>query len=341
MKTLRRSLCAGLLLAAAVGAACAFSPSDSRSGTHAANAADCCSDVLTVRSDGTHGRLLLNNTRGWNIYDLSPQARRVSFTHQGFFTSDVRGRHVRRIRVSASSLGAASWSPDSRKLALELDSALWVVNANGGALHRVSDNATQPSWSPDSRWLVFVGRYSGSTGTGVITVADVMGTHLRELTPPSRVAFPVWSPRRGWVAYVGSLGERLGTIRVVPAAGGKPRVLARGLYPSWAPNGQKIAFVYAIRTGRISLRSINTNGTSLRRIDAGEEIADAAWSPDGRALAYVKRPSRLVPAKPRPMQVFVSTGRVTHSVTHEQNGQLHRVYWTRNSQQLFYFRVLP
>jgi len=48
-----------------------------------------------------------------------------------------------------------SWSPDSKRLVFNSKGKLWTVNAAGTHFHSLGVWGAQPSWSPDGRWIVF------------------------------------------------------------------------------------------------------------------------------------------------------------------------------------------
>lgn len=61
-------------------------------------------------------------------------------------------------------------------------------------------------------------------------------------------------------------------------------------YPSWAPNGQKIAFV-SNRSGRYDVFVINSDGSQLTNLTASLDMPLGArlptWAPDGLRIAFV------------------------------------------------------
>ena len=49
-------------------------------------------------------------------------------------------------------------SPDGRTLAIDLQGSIWTLPAAGGAATRITDlfnDARQPTWSPDGKWITF------------------------------------------------------------------------------------------------------------------------------------------------------------------------------------------
>ena len=63
------------------------------------------------------------------------------------------------------------------------------------------------------------------------------------------------------------------------------------LQPNWTPDGRYVSF---LRRGAIYKRAADGTGTDSLVLRRPTAITDAAWSPDGRWLAIVESPSRLV-----------------------------------------------
>jgi Tol biopolymer transport system component len=141
--------------------------------------------------------------------------------------------------------------------------------------------AFDPAWSPDGSSLL-VTRYDGTepfhrVGTPQVIHVSVAGSELGAVTPPGG-ADADWSAT-GEIAYAYD-GDVW--VRRLDAA---PRRLTTtgGAAPSWAPDGQRIAFE---REGRIW--TMLADGGGQRELSDIEAYAPA-WSPDGRYLAVLRR----------------------------------------------------
>jgi hypothetical protein len=130
-----------------------------------------------------------------------------------------------------------------------------------------------------SRHLVF-DRVFGDQG---IWVANVDGSDPRRLVVEGLM--PVISPDGESIVY---LEQPVGNLMLVPTAGGKPKLLAKGPYttPSWSPTSDQIA-------ARVS----NEEDQTLVSIDAGTgdevELSKGlrmgwSFSPDGKKIVFAR-----------------------------------------------------
>ncbi len=108
---------------------------------------------------------------------------------------------------------------------------------------------------------------------------------------------PAWSPDGRQVAYLSdATGEYELYLRAQDGSGTPRRLTQDGgpwkLAPTWSPDGKKIA--YGDRQRRLRIVDVETGAVVDADRGREEDIAQVAWSPDSRFLAYVKtRPSRL------------------------------------------------
>lgn len=145
----------------------------------------------------------------------------------GIYVAGADGTGVRMLAKEGSDPAA---SPDGRWIAFERSGDLWLMHADGSGAHRLVRHATAACFSPDGKHLVFFGasrvpgvtaRVSNSRG---IERIDVNGSHLRVLTRQS--GYPVWSPDGKQIAYAQNTRDYNSRLWVMPASGGKRRLLA-------------------------------------------------------------------------------------------------------------------
>lgn len=154
-----------------------------------------------------------------------------------------------------------------------------------------------PSFSPDGSQIAFdwqdehghVDIYLKLIGGGPpLRLTNDGGTH----------GLPAWSPDGKWIAMsVYHRGGRSG-IFLIPALGGPERLALesdKALVPSWSPDGKWLALSpMSLATDRgITLLSVDSNDRrdleKLSPVLLGSRFA--AFSPDGRTLAYVTFPA--------------------------------------------------
>ena len=181
-------------------------------------------------------------------------------------------------------------------------SGVFVANSEGGGARPVAlpegfATAEHPCWSPDGRWVAFAG-FDGAGRDPLIRVAPAEGG------PSTAVAAgttPTWSADGSKIAYVAtgraefatnwsSLGRNDERIEAVTLSGpdaGAVEILARGIWPRWAPEDGRLAFVgRADANWDVYVRSADGSGVA-RLTDDPALDTEPVWAAGGRSIVFL------------------------------------------------------
>ncbi len=201
-------------------------------------------------------------------------------------------------------------SPDRNWIAVFRAEGSVLVPTGGGQEISVGRYASEPGWSPDSRRLAFAANDRGANGQ--LYVFDLDTRSLRQVTSFAsglatdiRGIVPFWSPDGTRIAFSAESHPAGGTanwdIYLVNADGsGLTRLTASAANEyvlGWSPDSTRLLFSSDRDRERMQLFVIGVDGSGETRLADGD---GAAWSPDGRWIAFVSNdPERqlfLVPA---------------------------------------------
>lgn len=145
---------------------------------------------------------------------------------------------------------------------------LWLYDLATGTATRLTTgdyDEALPAWSPDGKAIAFVSNHAADPDRSydsnlyLVKAArtpqapTALTTFEGEDNPAQSSSYPAWSPDGREIAYLQggplkliSYGVR--TLAVVPAAGGKPRIVTAGLDrnvsdPKWSADGKTIRFI--------------------------------------------------------------------------------------------------
>lgn len=212
--------------------------------------------IHVINPDGTNEARL---TEGWNP-KWSPDGNKIAFSIS---------RHL------DEPVGGSSFTPD-----------LYVMNADGTEITKVTESAYSFSWSPDQRIFLF-------ESYGDIYTVSIDGGNLVRLTETGDYEKPTFSPDGEKIAFA-SVGwasewsDRNFSIYTMNFDGTGKTMIYFEERPSgltfedilWSPKGDKI--VYGLE---YQIYIINIDGTSRMGLAEGYY---AAWSPDGEKIAYAR-----------------------------------------------------
>jgi serine/threonine-protein kinase len=194
-------------------------------------------------------------------------------------------------------------SPDGKWLVYDSNLAgnadIYRIPLGGGEPERISTDPSDdffPSQSPDGREVAF---HSWRTGNRDIFVQPLDGGQVQQVTAtPDRMEVnATWAPDGSALAYFefeqrwDSLSR--GAIWVSRRAGGAwqapERLVERGNWPAWSPDGRTISYTIGTIGNRIYTVPA-TGGTPSLVYDAtptgGPTVEQPAWSPDGRSIYF-------------------------------------------------------
>jgi Tol biopolymer transport system component len=141
---------------------------------------------------------------------------------------------------------------------------------------------SQPSFSPDGRWVAYHRVLNGQRDIWIVPVAG--GTPVQFTVDPAVDTQPDWSPDGRTLAFV---SDRSGTqhIWVGPVIDGQPagpaREVTRGSLsqdaPAWSPDGSHLAYVEVDDQGTREVWTVAAEGGTARQVTVGAVAWRVVW----------------------------------------------------------------
>lgn len=193
-----------------------------------------------------------------------------------------------------------SFSPHLNWVTYERNSDLWLASLPDlkGEFRLAEAGDTSVSWSMHTWWmpneegfLITSYNYSDNTQTWWLVKTDSLGARDALCTLPLAECVAMWSPVGNAFVTI----QRGGAVTLIHADGSGCEALPISglvmLTPtlSWAPDGQKIAYIDVSRGG------FNTDTAELRLLDLNtyqnapiyDGLGLPVWFPDGQAIALI------------------------------------------------------
>jgi TolB protein len=191
-------------------------------------------------------------------------------------------------------------SPDGKKILyvtmIEDKYQIFTMNRDGTEQKQITHdgfNHDSPSWSPDGQKIAYV---SDRTGHEIISMINPDGTGEERLTPENADSIhPMWSPDSKKVIYCSDDDmhppkKNVSEVFLVDVQSKQITTLISGgtnTYPSYSPDGKRIAFRRMIGDMNSEVFVASADGTDQKNV-SNHMAFDGwpAWSPDGTKIAF-------------------------------------------------------
>lgn len=243
---------------------------------------------------------------GWHPNGYEFLFREDNAPDHGLWLVDARtGEHKLIAQQPTWDISGAAISPDGQRLVYATNTfdvhQMWAANADGSEPRLLLESdiiVYVYSWSPDGRYLLYVGEPSvtASDAGGTLWVMDREGRNRKPLNLPFIFGFgfqPVWSPVGHRVAAVGSADdemaecwERDASFRADPLCwyrgtgvyvedvdtGEAQLTVRQAIHPAWSPDGSLLAASRMDDREQVDIWLVNRDGSGLRRVMDTPEV---------------------------------------------------------------------
>jgi Tol biopolymer transport system component len=199
------------------------------------------------------------------------------------------------VTVGEGTSMAVAVSPDGKTLAIDLQGSIWTLPSTGGDAKRITDvfnDARQPVWSPDGKWIAFFAYRDGGYDLWEIA-ADATNQHKLTVGPFDDRE-PAWSHDGTRIAFASDRGSALGSsynIWVLDVATGDVRRITNDLsenhMPSWSPDDSEIAFSSTRDDGHSVWAVRVSDGSERKLITADGTLEAPSWGPGGKIVYHL------------------------------------------------------
>ena len=215
------------------------------------------------------------------------------------YIMNADGSGLRQVHTGGTQDFSPAFTPDGKiTLGTTLDGVAQIVvlNPDGSGLRVIGRGRGAASWSPDGRRVAFTDLVDSALH---LFVMDADGSHRERIVQKPGGEFnPQWSPDGSRILYYSDRGGNgiKDSIYTARPDGSDERLVTNGFYPTWTPDGKRVLLCHPDSgNGGSSLYIVNTDGSQKRRL--AEHVFNAAMSPDGKKIAAVVRVAGATPAR--------------------------------------------
>ena len=248
--------------------------------------------IGVVNADGSNLRRLSAPNEYDRDPDWSPDGQRIVYECQRgpdrICVMDADGSDVTELSPPTGydeEYYDPQWSPDGEKIVLaaddqDNDTDIYVMSADGTNLRRLTSHPgrdADPSWAPGGEKIVYA-LWMGYDKGGQIRVMNADGTNDVVLAQAlDMFKGPGFSPDGTKIVYFVQQNVGPREIYLMNADGSNPVRLREGAYPTWSPDGNRIAFT-RMQYETTDLCMMNADGSGVVRI-LDETVFEPDWRP--------------------------------------------------------------
>jgi dipeptidyl aminopeptidase/acylaminoacyl peptidase len=277
---------------------------------------------------------------------ISPDGKQVAWVERvspletAIYISPAQGGTPRRVTAALArgkhSEDSVAWSPDSKRIAFLSDAVsagqqqLYVAPAGPIAklstptkLTSVKGFLASPGWSPDGKTVSVLFTENATRAAGPLVAETPQTGVIKEAVTEQRLA-------------------------LIDAAGGKLRQISPAdmyVYEyDWSPDGKRFVTTAAHGNGDdnwyiAQVYTIDAAGgpmNSIYKPPVDSQIANPAWSPDGRSVAFISGLMSDEPAVGGDIFVVPANGGEARNVTPGMKASASWLTWTENGAKILF-----
>ena len=283
------------------------------------------------------------------VYERRSNDIMTDSTRSNLWVIDTDGGNHMPIVSGVESASSPRWSPDGGRIAYLQKTATgngvyvrWIEDGMTALVANLRSSASALSWSPDGDWLAFTMRVPKKSEPLAPSRPAPDGAEWSEPVKVIDTARYRWDGR-------GFLEPAYEHIFVVPADGGTPRQVTSGDFDhggpfSWTPDSRRIVFSanrhegWELESGESDIFSVDVVDGGLTQItDRQGGESSPVVSPDGRRIAYVSNPNRMVAYNTRVLHVMNADGSSDRALTNGLDRSVGNPGWAGNGRIYFQY----